>query len=228
MRALIVDDEPPARRKLRRLLEENDVTVCGEADCGETAIASIERMRPDLVLLDISMPDMSGFGVLERLAIPLAFHVVFVTAHDDRALAAFEAQALDYLVKPVQPERFARTISRVKRLAGAYSLQIQVGHQLVATSAIEWAEAARNYVVIHAGGTTHILRASLDSLVGKLDPEQFTRVSRSHLVNVRAIRRLDPLGHGERRILLRDDTELVWTRRYRDTLEAYLSRVASR
>jgi two-component system, LytTR family, response regulator len=227
MRALIVDDEPPARRKLRRLLEENGIAICGEADSGEEAISMIQRMRPDLVLLDITMPDMCGFRVLERVSIPQSFHVVFVTAHDDRALAAFEAQALDYLVKPVEPERFARTIARIKRLARAYPSQIQAGNELIATGSIEWAEAARNYVVIHAGGT-HILRASLDSLAAKLDPEHFTRVSRSHLVNVRSIRQLEPAGHGERKILLRDGTELIWTRRYRDTLEAYLSRVGAR
>lgn len=227
MRALIVDDEPPARRKLRRLLEECEVAVCGEADCGEEAIALIMRLRPELLLLDISMPDMSGFHVLERLAIPQTFHVIFVTAHDDRALAAFDAQALDYLVKPVQPERFRRAIARWKRLARAFPKQIQAGVEVVPVQQIRWVESARNYVVVHAGGS-HILRTTLDALETKLDPEQFARVSRSHIVNLHAIRELQPAGHGERRILMRDDTAILWTRRYREALEAYLSRIASR
>jgi two-component system LytT family response regulator len=227
MRALIVDDEPPARRKLRRLLEESGVTVCGEADCGEEAIALITRQRPDLVLLDISMPDMSGFHVLEHLAIPQTFHVIFVTAHDDRALAAFDAQALDYLVKPVQPERFHRAIARWKRLAHAFPTQIQAGTEVISVARIRWAESARNYVVVHADGS-HIVRTTLDALEAKLDSEQFARVSRSHIVNLRAMRELTPAGHGERKIVMRDGTEILWTRRYREALEAYLSRIASR
>jgi two-component system LytT family response regulator len=227
MRALIVDDEPPARRKLRRLLEESDITVCGEADCGEEAIALITRQRPDLVLLDISMPDMSGFHVLEHLAIPQTFHVIFVTAHDDRALAAFDAQALDYLVKPVQPERFHKAIARWKRLAHAFPQQIHAGTEVISVGKIHRAESARNYVVVHAE-KSHILRTTLDALAAKLDPEQFARVSRSHIVNLREIRDLEPASHGERRILMRDGTEILWTRHYRDALEAYLSRIASR
>lgn len=227
MRALIVDDEPPARRKLRRLLEECDVAVAGEADCGEEALALIPRLRPDLVLLDVSMPDMSGFEVIDRLPLRHGFHVIFVTAHDDRALAAFDAQALDYLVKPVLPERFAQAIGRAKRLLGAYSKQLQAGNDLIPVASVRWAETARNYVVLHAE-TTLILRSTLDQLAGKLDPDQFVRVSRSHLVNVAAIRSLEPVGHGERRILLDSGETLLWTRRYRENLEAYLSRLSSR
>lgn len=227
MRALIVDDEPPARRKLRRLLEESDVTVIGEADCGEEALALIPRLRPDLILLDISMPDMCGFEVIDRLPIKHGFHVIFVTAHDDRALAAFEAQALDYLVKPVLPERFARAIGRAKRIIGAYPKQLQAGTEMIPVTKIRWAESARNYVVIHTD-RTWILRSTLDQLAAKLDPDQFVRVSRSQLVNVAAIQQLETSGHGERKIVLDSGETLLWTRRYRDTLEAYLSRIAAR
>lgn len=226
MRALIVDDEPPARRKIRRLLDEAGIGVCGEADCGEEAVAMITRLRPNLVFLDISLPDMSGFHVLERLTIPQTFHVIFVTAHDDRALAAFEAQALDYLVKPLQPERFLRAVSRWKRLTHSFPRQIQAGSEIVPVDRIEWAESARNYVVIHAGGT-HILRATLDSLETRLDPGTFARISRAQIVNLNLIRELLPATHGERRVVLRDGTELVWTRRYREALGTYLSRIAS-
>lgn len=218
-RTLIVDDEPPARKKLVRLLAEHpDFPVVGEAGSGREAIAAIATLKPNIVLLDVQMPDMDGFAVM-REAPGEDLHVVFVTAHDDYALAAFEAHAFDYLLKPVSPERFTRTLERIRRLLPAsYPKRLLVEQNgrgvFVATTAITRVEAARNYIVLYSGGETFILRSTLDAFGQKLDPEMFFRIHRSHLVNVSTIKEITPLSHGDRRVLLQDGTELLWSRRY--------------
>jgi two-component system, LytTR family, response regulator len=242
LRVLIVDDEAPARRKILRLLrEESAVEIAGEADSGEAAVAAIKKQRPDLVFLDVQMPGLDGFGVIQalntaKIALP---RVVFITAHDRFALRAFEVHAFDYLLKPVAEERFREALRRARvqheqstdgftsRL-GAMLEQLQREKSLpdrlliqedsraifVAVKEISWVEADRNYVLLHCGKKTHTLRSTLDALQGTLDPKLFVRINRGTLVRLDAIRELLPWFHSEYKVVLHDNTELRWSRRY--------------
>jgi two-component system LytT family response regulator len=225
IRVLIVDDEPPARRKVRRFLErDNDIGTIAEAGSGKEALDAIRTFRPDLVLLDVQMPDMDGFAVLEHLPAPRDFHVVFLTAHDQHALRAFDAEALDYLLKPVDPDRFERVLHRAKqqlrqpasaKFARRLLLEKNGKEFFVPVEKLEWVEADRNYLCLYAGQETYLLRSTLENLARQLDPDQFARISRSELVNLDQIREMQPWFHGERRIVLKNGKELTWTRRYR-------------
>jgi two-component system LytT family response regulator len=235
IRVVLVDDEPPARRKLRHLLSpEIDFVVVGEADSAAEAVEVLNRERPDVVFLDIQLPDATGFDVLAALEARDTLHVSFVTAYDDFALKAFEVHALDYLLKPVEPSRFASTVERLRRnakepterlekLMAGYSrrLLIQDGGRTVflEVARIDWIEAARNYACIHAGGHTYVMRSSLDSLAAKLDPAVFRRINRSEIVNAARIAELRPALHGDQKVRLQNGTELAWSRRYRKSVE---------
>jgi two-component system LytT family response regulator len=242
LRVLIVDDEAPARRKILRLLrEESAVEIAGEADSGEAAVAAIKKQRPDVVFLDVQMPGLDGFGVIQSLnaaKIPLP-RVVFITAHDRFALRAFEVHAFDYLLKPVSEERFREALRRARiqheqsadgfasRL-GAMLEQLQREKSLpdrllvqensraifVPVKDISWVEADRNYVLLHCSKKTHTLRGTLDTLQNTLDPKLFVRINRGTLVRLEAIRELLPWFHGEYKVMLHDSTELRWSRRY--------------
>ena len=242
LRVLVVDDEAPARRKILRLLrEESAVEIAGEADNGEAAIVAIKQHRPDLVFLDVQMPGLDGFGVIRSLnaaKIPLP-QVIFVTAHDRFALRAFEVHAFDYLLKPVSEERFREALCRARvqheqsadgfasRL-GAMLEQLQRERSLpdrlliqedsraifVPVMDISWIEADRNYVLLHCGKKTHTLRSTLDALQNTLDPKLFVRINRGTLVRLEAVRELLPWFHGEYKVVLHDNTELRWSRRY--------------
>jgi two-component system LytT family response regulator len=242
LRVLVVDDEAPARRKVLRLLrEEPAVEIAGEADSGEAAVAAIKKQHPDLVFLDVQMPGLDGFGVIQALhaaKIPLP-RVVFITAHDRFALRAFEVHAFDYLLKPVGEERFREALRRARiqheqsadgyasRL-GAMLEQLQREKTLpdrlliqedsrsifVAVKDISWVEADRNYVLLHCGKKTHTLRSTLDTLQNTLDAKLFVRINRGTLVKLDAIRELLPWFHGEYKVMLHDNTELRWSRRY--------------
>jgi two-component system LytT family response regulator len=242
LRVLVVDDEAPARRKILRLLrDEPAVEIAGEADSGEAAVAAIKKQRPDLAFLDVQMPGMDGFGVIQSLnaaKIPLP-QVVFVTAHDRFALRAFEVHAFDYLLKPVVEERFREALRRARAQhqqsadgyashLGAMLDQLQREKALperlliqedsrsifVAVKEISWVEADRNYVLLHCGKKTHTLRSTLDAVQNMLDPKLFVRVNRGTLVKLDAIRELLPWFHGEYKVMLHDNTELRWSRRY--------------
>ena len=223
MRVLIVDDEPPARRKVRRFLERDAEPVeIAEAGSGPEALAAIGSFDPDLVFLDVQMPGMDGFAVLE--AVPARrFHVVFLTAHDAHALRAFEAEALDYLLKPVDPERFERALERarqkVTRAPQRFLKRLVVeknGREIfLPVEQLDWAEAVRNNIVLHAGRETYTIRGTLENLARQLDPDQFARISRSALINLDRVKEMQPWFHGERRTILKDGTELTWTRRFR-------------
>jgi len=242
LRILVVDDEAPARRKILRLLrEESAVEIAGEADGGEAAVAAIRKQHPDLVFLDVQMPGLDGFGVIQSLKaakVPLP-RVVFVTAHDRFALRAFEVHAFDYLLKPVGEERFREALGRARiqheqsadgfssRL-GAMLEQLQREKLLpdrllveenaraifVAVKDISWVEADRNYVLLHCGNKMHTLRSTLDAVQNVLDPKLFVRINRGTLVRLEAIRELLPWFHGEYKVMLHDNTELRWSRRY--------------
>ncbi len=242
LRVLVVDDEAPARRKVLRLLREDPaVEIAGEADSGEAAIAAIKKQSPDLVFLDVQMPGMDGFGVIQSVRaakIPLP-RVVFITAHDRFALRAFEVHAFDYLLKPVSEERFREALRRAREQhelsadgftsrLGAMLDQLQREKSLpdrlliqedsraifVAIKEITWVEADRNYVLLHCGKKTHTLRSTLDALQSTLDPKLFVRINRGTLVRLDAIREMLPWFHGEYKVMLHDNTELRWSRRY--------------
>ncbi len=242
LRVLVVDDEAPARRKILRLLrEESAVEIAGEADSGEAAVTAIKKLRPDLVFLDVQMPGLDGFGVMQSLnaaKIPLP-RVVFITAHDRFALRAFEVHAFDYLLKPVGEERFREALrrARIQHEQSADGFASRLGEMLeqiqreksftdrllvqedsraffVPVKEIFWVEADRNYVLLHCGRKTHTLRGTLDALQNTLDPRLFVRINRGTLVKLDAIRELLPWFHGEYKVMLQDNTELRWSRRY--------------
>ena len=242
IRAVLVDDEPPARRKLRHLLSsETDIEIAGEAGSGAEAVNLLNRLQPDLAFIDIQLPDCTGFDVVESLESRDRLHLVFVTAHDDFALKAFDVHAIDYLLKPVEPSRFAQALARVRRIvqapttshiasrldelvqalrsdpAYARRLLIQENDRSVflEVSRIDWIESARNYVCIHSGERTYIVRGSLESLAAKLDPAAFRRINRSEIVNVDRIAEVRSWFHGDQKVVLKTGKELNWSRRYR-------------
>ena len=241
MRVLVVDDEPAARRKVLRFLKEHaDVEVAGEAASGEEALERIVAEQPDLVFLDVQMPGMNGFEVVEAItAVEHVPAIIFATAHDEYAVRAFEVSAVDYLLKPFDRERFERALDRARKSvgepAGAAQAQLlslldsmrpagQFARRLlvpsngravfVNTSDIVRLESERNNVVIHARGGIFTLRSTLDALERRLDPQQFVRIHRSHVVNMDAVKEIHPWFHGDFKIRLHDGGELMWSRRY--------------
>jgi two-component system LytT family response regulator len=241
LRALIVDDERLARDKVRRLLEsEADVEIVGECGSGHEAVAVLRSQKVDLVFLDIQMPGLSGFDVLREVGPAALAHVVFVTAHDEFAVRAFDVQALDYLLKPFDAARFRETLARVrKRSAGelqqqmtalleglgardAYAQRMLVKGagrlSFVRVDEIDWIEAADNYVRLHSGRDEHLLRETMNSVETRLDPHRFVRVHRSAIVNVDAVKEVQPLFHGDYEVLLRTGKLVPVGRNYRDKL----------
>jgi two-component system LytT family response regulator len=243
LRAFVVDDEAPARAKLRRYLASAEgILWVGEAGNGVDAVAAIRRLRPDVVFLDISMPGMDGFGVLQALGEPLPMEFVFVTAHDDHAVRAFEVHAFDYLLKPVGPERFERLVTRLRdrvapgadpatRIDGLLDglpvpshylerLLLPVGEaaELVHVDRIDRIESDRNYIDVFVEGGARRLRGTLDAMQGRLNPSRFVRVNRSTVVRIGAIREVKPWPDGEQRLLLADGARVTWTKRYLDNL----------
>ena len=240
LRVLVVDDEAPARRKLLRLLREDAlVEVVAEADSGEGAVAAIADHHPDLVLLDVQMPGMDGLDVTRALSAAHTPRIVFVTAHEEYAVRAFEVHAFDYLLKPVSRERFRDVLRRAReqrgqgdsalsarmrdlfaelRHARSFADRLLVHEEgrarFVPVRDIAWVEADRNYLVLHCRAGTHMLRGTLDALEKTLDPKEFVRINRSSVVRLEAIRELQPWFHGEHKVILQDDTELRWSRRY--------------
>lgn len=246
IRTLIVDDEPLARRGIRaQLAEEADVLIIGECGNGREAVAVIKEQEPDLVFLDVQMPELDGFGVVEAIGVERMPAVIFVTAYDKYALRAFEVHALDYLLKPFDGERFLRALQRARAQIERKSISdlsqrlqsliddLKAGRKyaerIVVKSAgrvfflsveeIDWVEAADNYVRLHAGGDAHLLRETMSTLEKRLDPAEFLRIHRSTIINVRRIKDLRPLFHGEYEIRLKDGTRLSSGRGYRDSLQ---------
>jgi two-component system LytT family response regulator len=244
--ALIVDDEPLARERIRSLLqEEPDIEIAGECENGIEAVAALKKHMPDLLFLDVQMPGLDGFGVLQALGDLRLPQVVFVTAYDKHALRAFEVHALDYLLKPFKPARLRQTLQRARdnllargpavtakdllALLGQsesppdYQTRIPVrdGEKVFFVKAgnVGYVESAGNYVVLHAGKENHVLRETLTALEAKLDPKQFIRISRSALVNVEHIKALQPLFKGEYAVLLQDGKQLTMTRGFREVQE---------
>ncbi len=253
LRVLVVDDEPVMRRDLIRLLaQEDDVAVVGEAGHGVEALERIEALAPDAVFLDVQMPELDGLAVAETLAEPGAPLVVFVTAFDRYAIAAFEADAVDYLLKPFDRSRLERTVARLRdRLrrrspAGAPEivhaalrarapgdgwprrLAVRTAGRAVVVDLAEVRsiEASGNYARLHLADAAYLTRRTMRELEETLDPASFVRIHRSHIVNLAHVRALRPLGDGDLAAVLADGRELVVTRTYRAELERRLGGVA--
>ncbi len=233
IRALIVDDEPLARSNLSVLLRRDpQIEIIRECASGTEALAEIRSTRPDLVFLDVQMPECDGFDVLELLGKDLPAAVVFVTAYDQYALRAFEAGALDYLLKPFDNARFDRALDRAKqrlvrgrdRPAQLERLAIKSVGQVsfVKVSEIDWIEAADYYACLHVGPKTHLLRRSMSELEQELDPAVFCRIHRSTIVNLERVRGLKLGEDGEYDVLLEDGARLRLSQRYRKQLQSRL------
>ena len=245
--ALIVDDEPLARERLSTLLTpESDLEILGECANGSEAVAAVKRRRPDLISLDIQMPELDGFQALAQMPQPLPA-VIFVTAFDEHAVKAFEVHALDYLLKPFKPARLRAAVARAREQLAAkksgdddtsrrilallqertaateYLARIAVRDRdrvrFVKTADIDWIEASGNYLVIHAGKENHVLRETLTSLEGQLSPRNFFRINRSALVQVDRVRHVEPAFNDEHVVVLADGTRLTLTRGLRELQE---------
>ncbi len=235
-RVLIVDDEPLARNSLLILLRRDpSVDVVGECGSGAEALTKIRGSRPDLIFLDVQMPEVDGFDILEMLGTDVPPAIVFVTAYDCYALRAFEAGALDYILKPFDDARFKRALERAKgRIAAGVhepptpaSLVIKNAGQVtfVKISEIDWIEAADYYSSLHMGTKTHLLRRSMADLEQELDHRLFCRIHRSAIVKLDRVRALRLNESGEYDLLLKDGTRLRTSRRYRKHLQSLLASV---
>ena len=227
LRVAIVDDEPLARERIRELLRAHgDIEVVAECADGRAAVAELPARAPDIVFLDIQIPEVDGFGVVEALGTGRLPEIVFVTAFDEYAVRAFEAEALDYLLKPVTAERFEAALARARARLGRYATRFVArdGARLVFVRAqdVDWIDAAGNYARLHAGGRTHLLRETLKSLESRLDPDEFVRVHRSAIVRVERIASLEPWFHGEYVVIMADGTRLTASRSYSARLRSLL------
>lgn len=231
LRIVIVDDEPLARSNIATLLRmDSEIASIVECGSGAEALGEMRVSRPDLVFLDVQMPECDGFDVLEMLGKDIPPAIVFVTAYDQYALRAFEAGALDYLLKPFDNARFALALSRAKQRirlgrGGAQKLErvaIKNAGEVcfVKISDIDWIEAADYYACLHVGGRSHLLRRSMAELEEDLDPEKFCRVHRSAIVNLDRVRGMKLGTDGEYDILLESGAHVRLSRRYRKQLQA--------
>jgi two-component system LytT family response regulator len=274
IRVLVVDDEPIARRRVRRLLRlEPDVDVVDEVGSGSEAIDAIRKDRPDLVLLDVQMPDVDGFGVVGALGAEAMPPTIFVTAYNEYAVRAFDVNAIDYLLKPYDPERFRSAFQRARshleressaeqgrriralleqvigedrtsaaladRVAPAGGApapmprtrcldRLMVKHDgrvfFVKVSDVDWFEASGNYVRVHTGKVSHLIRETMHHIEGQLDPSMFVRIHRAVIVNIDRIKELQPWFAGDYVVILRDGRQLKLSRTYREHLQSRMHR----
>lgn len=247
LRVLIVDDEPLARRHLRTILNSDpDVTIVGEAANGRDAIDLIAKLNPDIVLLDVQMPEVDGFSVVAQLDAEHIPVIVFVTAHDSYALKAFDVHAVDYVLKPVARDRLLQAVAHAKaqltsgdntsrvgdisqlveemkgwRTADRLAIRVDGKHVILPTESIDWIEAVDDYVRIHLGKTSHLVRGTLASFQSRL-PAAFMRIHRSAIVNTTQIKEVFPNEQGDYRITLLDGTRLPSGRSYRSAVAQFL------
>jgi two-component system, LytTR family, response regulator len=246
-----VDDEPLARERLASLLSaEQDIEVVRQCRDGEEAVNAIQQLSPDLVFLDVQMPALNGFEVIEAVGEKMPL-VIFVTAYDQHALRAFQVRALDYLLKPFDRERFQEALERARlhiqrdetgdlgrRLLALVKdlrrdqpktdrLVVKSGGRLffLRTDEIDWIEASGNYVRLHVGTTSHLLRETMNSIEARLDPEKFFRIHRSRIVNMERIQEMQPWLNGEYAVVLRNGTRVTLSRGYREKLQERLGKV---
>ena len=229
--AVVVDDEPLARANIATLLRTDpEISVLGECSSGTDAVKVVRELRPALLFLDVQMPGCDGFGVLESLGVDVPPAVVFVTAYDRYALKAFDAEALDYLLKPFANARFFRVLSRAKASLAHRPWEDRRCERIMIRSAgrisflsaaeIDWIEAADYYSCLHSGARTHLLRRSMAELERDLEPNHFCRIHRSTIVNLSRVRDLRLDAGGEYEVVLRDETRLKVSRGYREKLQA--------
>ncbi len=248
IRAVIVDDEPLARKRIHDLLrEDREIEIVGECCSGSQALEMLEREKPDLLFLDVQMPEVDGFELLEAME-GICPAVIFVTAYDKYALRAFDAQAVDYLLKPFNENRFQQAVQRAKerirKAEGgqmstellsllkdvqsgrkpAERLVIKSGGRVLFLKAgeIDYIEAAGNYLNLYVGKETHLIRETMQSLEARLDPERFLRIHRSTIVNLERIKELQPWFGGEYVVILRDGRKLTLSRTYRARVQQLL------
>jgi two-component system LytT family response regulator len=246
---LIVDDEPLAREGLRMLLADDpEIAAVQEARNGREAVQRVREGRPDLVFLDVQMPEMDGFSVIHEIGPQEMPAVVFVTAHDQYAIRAFEINAIDYLLKPVTGERFVQSLARAKvRLRASEPDQQNQILSLLETIAsptrylnriavlsagktsflyvedVDWIRAAENYVELHVAQASHLLHVTMQTLEKSLDPETFVRIHRSLIVNLRRVKQIQPASHREYMLLLRSGVRLQSGRTYHDRIKALIA-----
>ncbi len=261
LRLLVADDEPMARQRVRRILEaETETVIVGEASDGSEAVQLIRQHDPDVVFLDIRMPRMNGFEVIERIGPGRMPLVVFITAYDDHAVDAFEVNAVDYVLKPFDPNRLRAALGRARsrlseendaergrrvsallrdleeRAAGGtpadrpdrIAVKSRGRISFVRVEDIDWVEAAGNYVRLHVGDDTRLIRQTLTAIEERLDPNRFVRIHRSHLVNLDRVVEMRHWSSGEYVVELRDGTELKLSRTYRDRILERLDRLEAR
>jgi two-component system LytT family response regulator len=250
IRTLIIDDVPLARERLKRCLAgDSEIEIVGECDNGQKAVTDIRLLGPDLIFLDVEMPALDGFGVLEALRGERQPAVIFVTAYNEYAIQAFEVNALDYLLKPVDCERLSKAVERAKsRLAQsirdedldsrvrALLEDLKTGSKyvkrltikltgrtiLLPIDEIDWIETHGNYLKVYAGRESHLIRGTMQALETKLDPEKFVRVHRSVIVNVEKIKEMYPRSNGDQDLVLQNGRHLMLSRSYRDKFFAVL------
>jgi len=249
IRVLVVDDEPLAREKIRGMAADDpELRIVGECTNGAEAIEAVQSIRPDLLLLDVQMPEVGGFAVLEALKDEGLPPVIFITAYDHYAVKAFEVHALDYLLKPFDRERFRAAMERAKRQIRRDNgsqldariialleqmrepqryterLVVKTGGRVffLNTDEIDWIEAEGNYVSVHTGKKAYLLRETISSLESQLDPKEFVRIHRSAIVRLDRIKELQPWSHGEYHVILNDGTQLTLSRSYREKLQSAL------
>jgi two-component system LytT family response regulator len=248
IRALIIDDEPLPRERIRTLLSEHQtIELIGECEDGKEAVEAIIEQSPDLIFLDIQMPELDGFGVLASLPAEHLPATIFVTAYDEYAIRAFEVNALDYLLKPINPARFEKAVSRATerlsqksheqdrklmdfveqmRIERGYTRRfvVRAGAKLsfVQTGDIDWIDTADNYVRLHVSGQEYLVRETLKSVEGQLDPAVFIRVHRSAIINIDRIEAVEPYFHGDYIITMKDGTRLNTSRSYSERLRSLL------
>jgi two-component system LytT family response regulator len=246
IRALLVDDQSTGLAVLRDMLHhsEPDIEIIGMCSSGREAVDAINQQAPDLVFLDVQMPELDGFQVLAQIKLPRMPIIIFVTGRDDFALKAFESHALDYLVKPCQLARLRSAVQRARQQIQSHQngdiqqkldgllndlkagskyperLAVKSNGRIVflKLTDIDLAEAADNYVKLYVGGETHMLRETMTALEEKLPPDRFVRISRSTIVNIESVKELHPMFHGEYMVTLRNGTRVTLTRGYREQL----------
>ena len=251
IRAIIVDDVELARERVKILLDDTEVEVVAECANGREAVKAINVLKPDLVFLDVQMPKVGGFEVVEAVGVEEMPAVIFVTAYDEHALRAFEVNAVDYLLKPFDEDRLRKAVTRARRVierrvpAGEIEEKLrrllkEVGAEpkylrripvksardttFVLTEEVDWVGSAGHYLELHVGRETHLIREQLSRLETKLDPEQFARIHRSAIVNLDRVKSLRPLFNGDHVVVLKDGRELSLSRTYHEKLIELLAR----
>jgi two-component system, LytTR family, response regulator len=250
VRAMIVDDEPLGREIVNAMLQaEHQIEVIAECENGQQAITAINSLRPDLLFLDVQMPGIDGFGVVKEINKEKLPYIIFVTAYDQYAVKAFEINALDYLLKPIDPDRFANSIERALKMIREkqesaisrrilsllnnqrdqqpeYLERIAIKKEgkilFVRVNEIEWIVAEGNYVSLHLTKKSHMLRTPISVLETKLNPNRFQRINRSTIVNIDFIKELVPMMRGEHQVIMQDGTDLKLSVKFRDNLTRYL------